>query len=171
MTTTPLFDALFVKIRAWLLTLVPSGTPVVRGYVNGVPQPNGNHVIITGLFERRLRTNVNSYDDDGGSGGTKAIEQGTEIHVQFDYYGSDAANWAARVSTLFRDESAVAAMSPEVSPLYIDDARNIPLVTGEEIYLTRFTSTAVLQYNPVTTIPQEFAGSAVVGLVEADTLT
>ncbi len=171
MTTTPLFDALFVKIRAWLITLVPGGTPIVRGYVNGVPQPVGDHIVITGLFERRLRTNVNSYDDDGSSGGTKSIEQGTEIHVQFDFYGTQAPQWAARVSTLFRDESAVTALSPEVSPLYIDDARNIPLVTAEERYLQRFASTAILQYNPLTTIPQQFADAASVGLVDVDTLT
>ncbi len=171
MTTAPLFDALFIRIRAWLLTLVPSGTPVVRGLGNRVPQPAGDHIVITGLFERRLRTNVNSYDDDGSSGGTKSIEQGTEIHVQFDYYGTQAANWAARVSTLFRDESAVVAMAPEVSPLYIDDARQMPFNTAEEQYLQRYTSTAVLQYNPVTTIPQQFADAASVGLVDVETLS
>ena len=170
MTTSPLFDALFIPLRAWLITLLPANTPVVKGYVNDVPQPLGDHVVITPLFEKRLRTNVNTYDDDGSAGGTKNIEQGTEIHIQIDVYGAQAGTWAARISTLFRDESAVTAMAPSVSPLYIDDARNMPLVTGEQKYLQRFASTAVMQYNPVTTITQQFADAAEVGLVEVDTL-
>lgn len=171
MTPTPLFDALFVKIRAFLLTVVPSGTEVVRGLVNRVPQPNGGYIGITPLFERRLRTNVSTYEDDLSSGGTRTIEQGTEVHVQFDYFGPAAANWAAAVSTVFRDEYAVTALAPDVSPLYIDDARQVPFVTGEEQYLQRFTSTAVLQYNPAVSVPQQFADEAVVGLVDAETLT
>jgi hypothetical protein len=170
-TVTPLFDALFIKLRAFLLTIVPGGTEVVKGYVNRVPQPTGNHIVITGLFERRLRTNVTSYDDDGSSGGTRNIEQGTECHVQFDYYGALAPEWCAMVSTLFRDEYAVNALAPDCSPLYIDDGRNMPLVTGEEQYLQRFCSTAVLQYNPVTTVPQQFADAADVVLVDAETLS
>lgn len=170
MTTTPLFDALFIRLRTFLLAIVPAGTAVVRGNINRVPQPAGEHIVITALFERRLRTNVSEYDDDGSAGGTRAIEQGTEFHVQFDYYGATAAEIAARVSTLFRDEYGVDALAPECAPLYIDDARVMPLVTAEEQYLNRFTSTAVLQYNPVTTIPQQFADEAVAGLVDVETL-
>jgi hypothetical protein len=170
MTVTPLFDALFVKLRAFLLTIVPTGTEVVRGYINRVPQPVGNHIVITGLFERRLRTNIHTYEDDGGLGGTRNIEQGTEVHVQIDYYGAIAADWCAMVSTVFRDEYGVAALAPDCSPGYIDDGRNMPLTTGEEQYLQRFCSTAVLFYNPVTTIPQQFADAAGVTLVDAETL-
>lgn len=170
MTVTPLFDALFIKLRAFLLTVVPSGTEVVRGINNRVPQPAGNHIVITPLFERRLRTNVTTYDDDGSAGGFKNLEQGTECHVQFDYYGALAADWSAMVSTVFRDEYGVAALAPDCSPLYIDDARQMALVTGEQQYLQRFTSTAVLQYNPVTSVPQQFADEASVTLVNAETL-
>lgn len=170
MTTTPLFDALFIRLRTFLLAIVPAGTEVVRGNFNRVPQPAGNHIVITALFERRLRTNVTEYDDDGSAGGTRTIEQGTEFHIQFDYYGTTAAELAARVSTLWRDEYGVSALAPECAPLYIDDARCMPLVTSEEQYLNRFTSTAVAQYNPVTTIPQQFADEASATLVDAQTL-
>lgn len=171
MNVTPLFPALFVKLRAFLLTIVPSGTEVVQGLGNRVPQPRGDHIVITPLFEQRLRTNVNTYEDTGYSTpGRRYIEQGTECHVQFDFYGTEAANWAAMVSTLFRDEYAVTALAPECAPLSIDDARNAPLVTAEEQYLTRFVSTARIQYNPVTSIPQQFADAASATLVEAETL-
>ncbi len=170
-TSTPLPDALFTKLRAFLLAIVPTGTEVVQGLGNRVPQPNGDHIVITGLFEQRLRTNVSTYEDDGGSTpGARLIEQGTEFHVQFDFYGSQAQAWGATVSTLFRDEYGVEQLAPELSPLYIDNARQMPFVTGQEQYLPRWVSTAVLQYNPITTIPQQFADEASATLVDAQTL-
>lgn len=170
MTVTPLFDALFVKLRAFVLAVVPAGTECVKGQENRVPQPLGDHVVITSLFERRLRTNVSTYDDDGSAGGFRNVEQGTEIHFQFDSYGPAATDNAARLSTLFRDEYGVAALAPTLSPLYIDDGRLIPLISGEEQYVRRVSQTAVCQYNPVTSIPQQFADEAVVTLVDVETL-
>jgi hypothetical protein len=44
----------------------------------------------------------------------------------------------------------------------------VPLVTGEEQYLERWTVRAVLQYNPVTTVLQDYAGSATVNVINVD---
>jgi hypothetical protein len=173
-SVSPLLSAVMIKLRAMLLTVVPVGTQVLQGPLNLTAHPTGSHIIFTPLFERRLRTNVAAYDDPGyPDTGTKGLEQGTELHVQLDFYavGADkapAAEWAAAVSTLFRDEYATAALAPEAQPLYIDDAKMAPLITGEEQYLARFVSTAVLQFNPVTTIPQQFADQATVALVNVD---
>lgn len=170
MNVTPLFDSQFIKLRAFVLAVVPAGTQCVKGNENRVPQPLGDHVVITSLFERRLRTNVSTYDDDGSSGGFRNVEQGTEVHFQFDSYGPTAADNAARLSTLFRDEYGVAALAPTLSPLYIDDGRIIPLVSGEEQYVRRVSQTAVCQYNPVVSVPQQFADAADVALVDAETI-
>lgn len=171
MTPSPLFDAVFIRLRAWLLTLVPSGTPVVQGQCNRVPQPNGSGIIVTYLFDRRLRTNVNTYEDDGSSGGVKQIEKGTEFHIQLDFFGASARDWATVVETLFRDESAVTALAPECAPLHCDEGRNTTWVLGEEEYQDRVTCTAVLQWNPITAIAQEFADAASVTLVDVETLS
>lgn len=170
MTPNPLFNSLFIRLRTWLLTLVPSGTPVIQGQKNRVPQPNGDGIVITYLFDRRLRTNVNTYEDDGSSGGTKSIEKGTEFHIQLDFFGASAKDWATVVETLFRDESAVTALAPECAPLHCDEGRNTTWSDGEEQYQGRVTSTAVLQWNPVTTLPQQFMGEAEVTAVDAETL-
>jgi len=172
MTPNPLFNSLFIRLRTWLLTLVPPNTPVIQGQKNRVPQPNGDGIVITYLFDRRLRTNVNTYEDEGygSTPGLKHIEKGTEFHIQLDFFGSQARDWATVVETLFRDESTVTALAPECAPLDCDEGRNTTWVTGEEEYQDRVTCTARLQWNPVTTIPQQFADAAEVGLVEADTL-
>jgi hypothetical protein len=69
---------------------------------------------------------------------------------------------------LWRDEYGCNMLNPEASPLYTDDARMVPLVTGEEQYLERYVLTAVLQTNPVTTVSQQFADTANVGLINVD---
>lgn len=174
--TAPQLNALAAKIGAFLVSIVPEGTPVIQGPVNRVPAPKDSHVMFSFLFERRIRTNVISYED-GAPAGLKNVEQGTELHVQFDFYaGGNEGNqqvvgsWASAVSTLWRDEFGCDALAPDASPLFIDDARGIPLISGEDQYVGRFTCTAVLQYNPVTSVPQQFADEAQVSLVLANQL-
>jgi hypothetical protein len=174
--TAPELAAISARIGAFLAAIVPSGTEIIQGPVNRAPQPTGSHVMFTYLFEQRLRTNVSTYDDTDPEAGLRLIEQGTELHVQFDFYAASdsdmqaVARWAAAVSTLWRDEYGVDALAPEASPLYIDNARGAPLALGEEQYVGRWISTAVAQYNPVTTVPQEFADEAEITLVLANAL-
>src|SRR5262249_23687890 len=146
---------------AFIEQIVPAGTPVLRAAqgMNRVAQPVIDHIFVTELFTRRLRTNVNTYDDPAPESdpGTKIAEMGTEVHVQVDFYGLSAAGWAQAFETLFRDEYAAEALAPTCAPLYADEARMIPLVTGEEQYLNRWAVTAHLQYNPSAVTPQQFA--------------
>src|SRR5579859_975081 len=51
-------------LRAWLLSILPSGTEVIQGQVNRVPEPeSSNFVIMTPLFKMRLSTNLHDYAD------------------------------------------------------------------------------------------------------------
>lgn len=175
--TAPQLNALAAKIGAFLASIVPTGTPVIQGPVNRVPAPKDSHVMFSFLFERRIRTNVVSYATFAPDQGFRQVEQGTEVHVQFDFYAAGAegnqqvvGSWAAAVSTLWRDEYGCDALAPDAAPLFIDDARGIPLISGEDQYVGRFTCTAVLQYNPVTSVPQQFADEAQVSLVLANQL-
>lgn len=177
--TTPETDQIAVVLGAFLASIVPSGTPVIQGPVNRVAQPKGSHIMFTYLFERRMRTNVVTYTDTGDPGppadqGTRDVEQGTEVHYQLDFYSASdgdtqvVAKWAAAVSTLWRDDYGCDALAPVAAPLFIEDARGAHFPLGEMQYVARFISTAVLQYNPVTSIPQQFADEAEATLIEAN---
>ncbi len=174
--TTPELDAIAIKVRAFLLAIAATGIEVIQGPVNRAAQPKGSHAMFTFLFQRRLRTNVSEYDDSDPEAGLRNVEQGTELHLQFDYYAASDSDMqpvgklAVAVSTLWRDEYGVDALAPEASPLYIDGARGAPLALGEEQYVGRWISTAVAQYNPVTSVPQEFADEAEITLVLANAL-
>lgn len=166
---TPTLDDVAVKVQNFLISIVPSGTPVIRGPVNRSSLPSDPCVIFTPLFQTRLRTNLHVDTDPYPTpGGTTTTEQGTQVHIQMDFYGPASNEWAVAASMLWRDEYGCNLLAPECQPLYSDDARMIPLVTGEEQYLERYAITAMLQWNPVTVTAQEFADTLDVTLINVD---
>lgn len=160
-------DDVIAKLGAFIVGIVPVGTTVLQGPLNRVSQPAGDHVIMTVVSHKRLRTNVTTYVDEPGNGRAQ-MELGAKLGVQIDFYGGKAADWAIMFNTAFRDEYGVTALAPTCAPLYADEGRMLPLVTGEEQYLVRWMLEAMLQYNPVTTTPQDFFDTATVGLINVD---
>lgn len=141
---------------------------VVQGLDNKVPPPPGPHIVVTVMFFNRLATNIRSYNDpavadpDTEDGGTEAIQQNAACHVQIDCYGPDSQDWAIMLTTLLRDPYGCDALAPNVSPLHADDPKQIPLVDSEAQYEQRWLVEAVLQYNPIVTVPMQFFDEAVV---------
>lgn len=170
LTVSPTQNAVCIKLDALVVDIVPTGTPVLRGPINRAAQPPTDHVIYTPIFLNRLRTNVETDVDPFPTPGpgTMRLEQGTRLDFQVDFYGALAADWAAMFATIMRSEYGVDKLAPEAAPLYADDARMLPLVTGEEQYLERWMVRAVLQYNPVTTVLQQYADTATVDIINVD---
>lgn len=107
------------------------------------------------------------------------VVQSTAIHIQLDVHGPSSADNAQVISTLLRDETAVAFFdSPpiqdpplpviECEPLYVEDPRQAPFISGEAQYENRWMVDAVLQANPVISSPMQFADSADVVLKSVD---
>lgn len=153
-------------VRSFLLGVLPSGIEVVKGFDNHVPQPKGpNYVQFFWIDTSRLATNWNEYIGNtqpapAPQDGKMQARKGAQARVQIDFYGPEAQEYAEMVSTLLRDEygcNAFAAINPEIQPLHADEAKNMPIVNGESQYEQRFMVEALLQINPVTTVPQDFA--------------
>lgn len=162
--TSPALSDVYTALRSFLLTyVVPGGTEVVQGLGNRVPTPKGAYVAMTALYQKQLATNVRAYD-----GLEQTIEQSRRIDVQLDFYGPLSGNWAAAASILLRDPVGCAALAPACQPLYADEARNMPTVTGEEQYQQRWTVTAALQWHPTLTLDQESATAVAVDLINVD---
>lgn len=142
---------------------------VIQGLPNRVAMPlaNPGFVVMQAINTHRLRTNVDTWAfvDDPAS---TSQEQGTGLDVQIDCYGATSGDWAVMLSTLLRDEIGCLALAPYCQPLYVDDAKMAPLIDSEAQYEQRWTLTARLQYNPVTTTAQDFMSSAEVSLVNVD---
>lgn len=169
-TTAPTLSAVYTKLRALVLAIVPAGVEVVQGVDNRVPMPAASpgFVNMTAVLQQRLRTNVDTYVDPVTTPGDVNAEQGTRLTVQLDCYGADSANWAVMLSTLLRSDYACTQLAPDAAPLYADDPRMLPLVDAEKEYEQRWLVGAVLQYNPTTSTPIEFADTLEAELVNVD---
>jgi len=169
LTVAPNLDAVYLKVLAYVTGIVPVGTPLLRGPLNRVAQPAVPHGILTPIYRARLRTGVERDVDPFPLPGSRIeTETGVRIDFQMDFYGEPAGDWAGMVSDMWRTEYACRALAPTCAPLYADEGRMVPLVTGEEQYLERWTVTGVLQYNPVTSTPQEFADALNANLINVD---
>ena len=154
----------FTALRAFILTVV--GCPVVRTQVNRVPMPTGDFIALTPKSATPLETNTDTY-----TATTKTVERRTQYTIQIDCYGTLASDRAQTIATLLRDSYAAdqfAASGYDVTPLYAGDAQQMPLIDGEEQYEERWTFDAVLQVNPLITLPEETANTLTVGIIPAD---
>lgn len=219
-------------LRTYLLSVLPSGTEVIRGQDNRVAEPPGlNFVEMTPILRDRLGTNVDTYQDcaftgsisgttltvtamsigtisvgatlfgtgvaanttitalgsgTGGVGtytvstsqtvsseilacGSKSMLQPTRVTVQLDVHGPASGDYAAIITATFRDDYAVQSFLSsgfDVTPLYADNAHQVPFLNGEQQIEERYVIDVVMQTNPVVTVPQQFA--AVVSISSAN---
>ena len=146
-----------------------TGIEVVQGIVNRVPSPAGGFVLITRISKVRLSTDVTEYTDPLHGPSSVEYLQSTDYQLQFDFFGEDAADWAQVVSTLWRSLQACDFLKPYgIQPLYNDDPRQVPMVTGEKQYEQRWVMTTHLNYTPKVSVPQDFFDAVDVGVISVD---
>lgn len=106
--------------------------------------------------------------------GVRSVTQSTRITVQSDIHSADvatAANMAQTVSTLFRDEFAVDALSASnanISPLFASDPHQVPFLNSEQQYESRWIVDLVMDANMAIDVPQDFASAVTVNFISAD---
>ena len=166
----PIQDTLYIAMSAFLqASLGLSQSVVLQGLPNRSAIPPASPGFVTMQIEntRRLRQNVDTWvnTDDPT---TLQVEQGTQVRMQLDFYGSSAGDWAVTMSALLRDEVGCVALAPNCQPLYTDDAQLVPLEDDEEQYEQRWSLNAYLQYNPVVTTPMTFANDLKIELINVD---
>ena len=103
--------------------------------------------------------------------GTQGMLQATRVTTQLDLYGPNSADYAQIVTTAFRDSYAVdqfVSSGYDVSPLYADDAQQLPLIDAESQYEDRWTIKCILQANPIVTLPQQYASQLNANIIDVD---
>lgn len=168
--TEPQITAL---LRAWLLTIMPSGVDIVIAQNNRVPEPKAdNYIVITPLSRRQLGTNVILWDEStGGNPTTQDNTVSTSIVMQLDLHGANATDNAQVFLTLFRSDYAWDYLKGSgLFPDYCTDGAQMPFINGENQYETRWVFNAVFDANITVTMGQQFANAANVGLIEVDTV-
>ena len=139
---------------------------VIRAQVNRTAMPPGDFVSMTQSSSAPLSTNI-----DSNTSNTKSVKAPTRWGAQIDCYGAQACDRAKAITALLRDDYACqqfAASGYDIQPLYASDAQQMPLITGEQQYLERWTFEIALQYNGILTVSQDTADALVVGLINVD---
>lgn len=155
-------DQVIDALRAFILPIT-APAQVVRGQVNRVSLPANPCVVLTEILQTDLSVPATDYQptDD-----TATIEGPTKIDIQIDFYGQQAGEFCKAVKTAFRSQWGFDQFPAGIKPLYTSDGMQSPLITGEQQYESRWTLTASLQYNPVITVPQQFADDAQVAAAQ-----
>ena len=169
-TVAPVLDTVYAALQTFIVGVTGlAQANVLKGYQNRVASPVGPFCLMTATMNARLATNVDTWDEVNPAPTVVTASTAMQLSVQLDLYGPSAGDWAVMLTTLLRDEYGVNVLAPNCAPLYSDDPRRAPLVTGEEQWQDRWIVVAQLNYTPVTTIPQDFANTlGPVDLIDVD---
>ena len=166
-------DNIFTAVRNWLITCLNG--EMVQGWTNRVSTPAGDFVVMSGLVKEVLSSNTRLYEDpvDPEATGFQVNKQSVDYHIQLDVYGPSAGDSASILSAAFHSDRAypffAAQTPPGIAPLYMEDPKQSPIVTGEQQYDQRWTMVIHLQFKPAITDVQEFADElSVSGIISVD---
>jgi len=170
----PTKSTIFTKLRTFIQSII--NCEVIQGFGNLTAMPVGGFIVITPLFMDRLSTNYNtfhdgSYDLPAPTPGIQQSQQAVQYTIQIDCYGISSNEWANAITTLWRDDFGCQSLLPDCQPLYADNPKQMALIDGEQNYTQRWAITAVMQYNPVTTVPMEFFDSTIFDMIDVDSDT
>jgi hypothetical protein len=159
---TPTQDDIFVIVRAFILSLIDC--EVIQGLGNRVPTPNDGFIAVTATALARLSTNVTTYDHMGA----RQVKMPTQYTIQVDCYGPLSSDWATTIAAMWRDQYGCDQLAPNAQPLYCDEPSQMGLVDGEDEYEQRWIISAILQFNPVVTVSQQYADALTLAVVSVD---
>ena len=159
--------AVFAALRAWMLTILPTGAEVIMTQDNRVPMPARGTTFVTmnNVGKTRLSTNSRSY---ASSTQVASDVMATEYQIQIDIYGPAAGEWAQIIQTLARAVDTNDALPAGIQILYADDPVQLPMIAGEHQFEARWKLQAHIQYNPTISQPYQSATALGVGLAEID---
>jgi hypothetical protein len=165
-------DNVLAALRGFLLGIVAAGVEVVYGQDNRVPEPLGDDfLVMTVISQKRLSTVSSTYTDPGTNPGTRNFSQATQMSVQIDIHGPASADNTAMISTLFNSDYGwyqFKSTGVDIRPLYCDEGRQAPFINGENQFEQRWIINAVLQFNPITAVPQDFIDALEVNIISVD---
>ena len=154
-------------LRAYLLSVAPTGTDVILGQQNRVATPVGPYLVMTMIGRELLGTNAWSY-----GAATRVLRTPMELTVQVSAFGVGAGELIQVVASTWRDMYAADWFSTsgfDIAPLYFIGPRRTPFITGEKQYTEHWNIDLHMQATFVTTLPQAFAttGEVITTAVEA----
>lgn len=155
-----------IDVLGDFITPFVGSSQIVRAQVNRVAMPLDPVVVLTELLQVDLGVPFIDYQPIDGQ---LTMHGPSRFDIQADFYGPNAGEYCKAVKTALKTGYAFDNFPDNIKPLDVSDGIQAPLTTGEEQYESRWTLTISLQYNPLITVPQQFADEGSVNLfVQAD---
>ena len=158
--------ALYQTLGNWLLGILGSTATVVQGQQNRISMPTGDFVVMTTIGPRKVlhkgARNV-AWAAGTSNPGTETLTISSEGIMQLDFYGPNAADYAALVNDLISTEynfdyfqTNTENGGVDMQPLFSDGVRNLTIINGEGQYEPRWSFDLHFQYNPNVVVPLDF---------------
>lgn len=166
---SPNLDAVYASVKAFIMAVLPlDNAHVIKGTINRVAMPTGPFAEMWVATQKRLSTNVDTWDASDPAPDGISRSQSIQLEMQVSLYGPASGDWAPTFTTLFRDPYGCDALAPACQPLHADEPMRAPLVTGEEQYLDKWIVRGQIQYTPVVTTVDQFANVVTIDVVSVD---
>jgi len=162
---------IYVAVKAFLVTVTGLDPAlVIQGLPNrsSMPPASPGYVTMQLTLGTRLNYNIDTWDATDPAPTAITSETHWKERIQVDFYGAAAGDWSRVFAGLWKDETACLALEPVCDPLYAHDPLLAPLDDSEQQYESRWTVEAFLQYNPVVSVPMQFADTLEVTLINVD---
>jgi hypothetical protein len=162
---------IYVAVKAFLVTVTGLDPALVlQGLPNrsSMPPAAPGYVTMQLTLGNRLNYNIDTWDPTDPAPTAITSETHWKERMQVDFYGAAAGDWSRVFAGLWKDETACLALEPVCDPLYAHDPLLAPLDDSEQQYESRWTVEAFLQYNPVVSVPMQFADTLEVTLINVD---
>lgn len=162
---------IYVVVKAFLVTVTDlDPSLILQGLPNrdAMPLASPGFVTMQITHGERLNYNIDTWDPTDPAPTGISSETHWKVRMQIDFYGQQSPDWATVFAGLWKDETAVLALRPICEPLFGTGPLWAPMDDDEQQYEARWTFEAFLQYNPVTTVPMQFADTLSVTLINAD---
>jgi hypothetical protein len=164
-----------VAVRLWAQDLLGSTTEVIQELGNRVPTPKSDFVLMSRLVLGKVSTPVVNYIDQPSSVPSIASielvtsKQPTNYAIQMDCYGDTANDRATMISAEWPTLRTCELLQQYgIQPLWNEDPRQTPFITGEKQYSHRWVVVLHLQYNPAVSLGQDFMSEAEVSIINVD---
>ena len=140
---------------------------LTRGQANRVSYPKAPFVMFTEMRQSDLQVPHVEYDFSAGANSV-TVNNSQRFDIQVDFYASNAGDMCSAVMSALRSEWGFNQFPADIRPLYTQDSRQAPLITGEQQYANRWILQVSMQYNPKFTAPQQYASNATATVHLAD---
>lgn len=169
---TPTEADIYTAVGKWLvqaLPAIPDGN-VIQAQFNRRSAPTDPYATMLIYNRDRIATNAWTYDGET----SRTVFEKAQITMQINVFGLATSNEMEVITTLWRDFFTADFFTADgipLAPLYASAVRQLGFINGEKQYEDSWTVDLEMEANFTVVLPQQFATTIPIDLIEVDVIT